>query len=227
MTQFLDRSKHREIFDAALYNPIYGSVIVGVGSIGSRLALHFAELGLGPSMLIDDDLVEAHNIANQVYGVIDVGFSKVSAMRKHLLDKANIIPNVLTERIECKMRLNYSIVASCVDTMAARKILAECVKGSQSNELVIDGRMTATTILVYAFDPRDAKQMAAYEQTLYKDEDVDEQLGGCHLTQSVGITAQMAASLMTARTIDWLTGKKRVFETVFDWRLGTYKEYMI
>jgi molybdopterin/thiamine biosynthesis adenylyltransferase len=218
----IDSSKHREIFDAR-YVPM-GSVIVGLGSIGSRLALHFAELGLGPTMLIDDDLVEAHNIANQAYNLIDIGTAKVAAMRFHLKEKANIIPIMLTQRIESKVRLNFSIVASCVDTMAARRVLLECVKGSQVNELFIDGRMTATTVLVYVFDPRDSKQVEAYEKTLYADEEVNENLVGCQMTQSIGATAQFAASLMTARTIDWLTGKKKVFETIYDWQKGFYVE---
>jgi len=224
---YLDRSKHREIFDAALHAPQLGSVIIGVGSIGSRLALHFAELGIGPSMLIDDDLVEMHNIANQAYNVSDIGKSKVAATRQHLIEKANIIPNVLTERIESKVRLPYSIVASCVDTMDARRNILKCVKGSQVNELFIDARMTATSVLIYILDPRDTKQLTAYEESLYSDKDVDERLGGCQMTQSVGITAQFAASLMTARLIDWLTGRKKVFETVFSWEKGFYREHFI
>ena len=47
------------------------------------------------------------------------------------------------------------------------------------------------------------------------------------MTQSVGVTAQLAASLMTARVIDWLSGRKKVFETAMDWQHGYYKEMLL
>lgn len=54
--------------------------VLGVGGLGSYVALELAAAGVGDLLLVDDDLVEAHNLNRQIlYTQDDVGKSKVGA----------------------------------------------------------------------------------------------------------------------------------------------------
>jgi len=54
--------------------------VLGVGGLGSYVALELAAAGVGDLLLVDDDLVEAHNLNRQIlYSQGDVGTSKVAA----------------------------------------------------------------------------------------------------------------------------------------------------
>jgi molybdopterin/thiamine biosynthesis adenylyltransferase len=59
--------------------------VLGVGGLGSYVALALAAAGVGDLLLVDDDVVEAHNLNRQVlYTVEDVGASKVTAARERI-----------------------------------------------------------------------------------------------------------------------------------------------
>lgn len=59
-------------------------VICGAGTLGGNLAEHLARLGCPALSVIDDDKVEAHNLANQPYHRNDVGRPKVKALSELL-----------------------------------------------------------------------------------------------------------------------------------------------
>lgn len=61
------------------------AVIVGCGSGGSFIALELAKAGVGKFVLIDNDIVEYHNIGRHVCSVYDVGKWKVDAVRERIL----------------------------------------------------------------------------------------------------------------------------------------------
>jgi molybdopterin/thiamine biosynthesis adenylyltransferase len=59
--------------------------VLGVGGLGSYVALALAAAGVGDLLLVDDDVVEAHNLNRQVlYTVDDIGASKVAAARNRI-----------------------------------------------------------------------------------------------------------------------------------------------
>ena len=212
----MNRSRHSEIFaerDAT-------ATVLGVGSIGSRLALHLAELGFGSINLIDDDVVENHNLPNQAFGQAHVGTKKTEAMIDILLRKGFDGKSFgLDWRLDKGVAIPTSVVACCFDSMSARRLFLACARRSTSVRLFVDGRVTATGVMVYAFT---GAQLDRYEQSLYDDDDVRENACG---KQSVGITAQIAASLMAARVVTSLTGKRTPFETLADWAEGYHIEH--
>jgi len=61
-------------------------VISGLGSVGSLIALELARSGVGKFLLIDNDIIDYHNICRHQCGVRDVGSYKVSAVEKRILD---------------------------------------------------------------------------------------------------------------------------------------------
>ena len=55
-------------------------LISGVGSVGSLIALQLARSGIGNFILMDDDLIEIHNVCRHQCGLNDVGRYKVDAI---------------------------------------------------------------------------------------------------------------------------------------------------
>ena len=217
----VDATRHKSVFDPAIHNPESGATIVGAGSIGSRLALHYAELGISQLNILDHDTIARENIANQVYAQSDVGKLKATVLANMCVSKG-IVAIPVPVKITSPVRFCDSIVASCVDSMQDRGIILEGNKGGIHTSLFLDGRVSTTSIMVYAFDPRDDNMVTRYKATVYPDSDVKMPTCG---KQSVGITAQFAATYMTLRTIEFLTGKRRVFETLYDWTTGVLQEY--
>ena len=60
--------------------------MLGCGSVGSLVALELARAGVGTFVLIDNDIVEYHNLCRHQCGVHEVGSFKVDAMKKRILD---------------------------------------------------------------------------------------------------------------------------------------------
>ena len=60
--------------------------MLGCGSVGSLVALELARAGVGTFVLIDNDIVEYHNLCRHQCGIHEVGSLKVDAMKKRILD---------------------------------------------------------------------------------------------------------------------------------------------
>ena len=73
----------------------YGAAIFGCGSVGSLVALELARSGVGNFALVDNDVLEYHNICRHQCGVSEVGEYKVDALRRRILD-INPLANVET-----------------------------------------------------------------------------------------------------------------------------------
>ncbi len=62
------------------------AVVIGAGSVGSRLAEDLTRSGVGALTLVDPDVVTAPNLARSVYTQADLGIPKVEALRRRLLE---------------------------------------------------------------------------------------------------------------------------------------------
>lgn len=80
----LNSSFTPEAFDKARELSV---MLVGIGTIGSNLALQLARiLPFKQMTIVDADNVEIHNIANQAYGLSSVGKPKVNALEALIRD---------------------------------------------------------------------------------------------------------------------------------------------
>ncbi len=70
--------------------PLVGSlatktaIVVGCGSVGSRIAEDLVRAGLGTLTIVDPDIVEPPNLARTVYVADDIGLDKTTALARHL-----------------------------------------------------------------------------------------------------------------------------------------------
>ena len=76
----------RGIFDVKLIKD-KTVALVGVGSMGSQIALDLVKSGIQKFILIDPDILEVHNICRHMCGLSDIGRSKVDAVKDLILDK--------------------------------------------------------------------------------------------------------------------------------------------
>ena len=75
--------RHENIIDPRehLHIPLH---VVGLGATGSRLAMSLIELGFTNIKFYDFDIVESHNLANQIYGFKDIGVPKTTALEREI-----------------------------------------------------------------------------------------------------------------------------------------------
>lgn len=190
-------------------------VIVGVGGIGSWLALSLSRIG-HTLILIDEDTVDETNVSGgQMYAANQVGEGKVYAVEKlcrefgatqeiitlgTMFNKGDIPPT--------------SIVITGLDNMKARKDVYNGWKeeyGLDPGALFMDGRLLIENSEVFTIQGGDHLSMKEYEKNwLFDDSEVAEQ--DCTLKQST-FAAMGIAALMTATLCNWLTNWK--LEAIF------------
>lgn len=143
--------------------------VVGVGGIGSPVALALAKMGCPRLTLYDPDVIEPHNLPSQLYRVRDVGRPKVEALAEILRDYAPVDVTPIQAPVDGQ-RLE-GVVISAVDSMAAREaIWRGSVRFRGVVPLYVDARMGGEVGRVLAVRPADPDQVRAYEATLYGDE---------------------------------------------------------
>ncbi len=106
-------------------------LVVGVGGLGSPVALYLAAMGVGRIGLIDPDRVDISNLHRQVlYSTSAVGRMKVDAAAERL---ATLNPDVLVERfahaLDASNALDivsrFDVVADGTDAFATRYLVKD------------------------------------------------------------------------------------------------------
>ncbi|HJP51251.1 MAG TPA: molybdopterin-synthase adenylyltransferase MoeB [Pseudomonadales bacterium] len=76
-------------------------LIIGMGGLGSPVALYLAAAGVGHLVIVDDDVVELSNLQRQIaHSSASIGRSKVDSARDSML---SLNPNIQVEGIQQRM----------------------------------------------------------------------------------------------------------------------------
>lgn len=144
--------------------------LIGVGGLGSPIALALAKMGCPRIALFDPDRVEPHNLPNQLFRQADIDMPKVDAMLRMLHEYADSAVQTFGERVI--ERRFEGVVISAVDTMAARRSIWErSIRYRASVALYLDARMGGEVGRVLTVLPVDPRSVARYETTLYADDE--------------------------------------------------------
>lgn len=92
--------------------------IMGIGGLGSAVAVALARIGIGRMLLADFDLVEPTNLNRQHYFIDQIGMAKTEALRETLV---RINPHLVIDVIN--QRLNAASIATL---FAEVDVLVEC-----------------------------------------------------------------------------------------------------
>ncbi len=96
--------------------------IMGLGGLGSLVAVALARIGVGTLLLADYDVVEPSNLNRQQYFVDQIGMKKTEAMRQNLL---RVNPYLKVETFDDELtEANIPLVFQQVD------VLVECFDGA-------------------------------------------------------------------------------------------------
>jgi hypothetical protein len=150
------------------------TILVGLGGIGSWAMLALSKMGIQVTGY-DFDKVEAHNIGGQVYGPSQDGMSKSTAIMNvcSMLSDDYLTKSYNSRIVGFTSSMHGKVVALAVDNMDARKQLFDSWKLS-TIPYFVDVRMSSEVIQGYVVE-RTPDSIARYEQSLFNDEDVEDE----------------------------------------------------
>lgn len=186
--------------------------LIGAGGLGSPTGLTAAKMGIPRLRLFDDDVVEPHNIPNQLFRLTDVRRPKVVALKEIIESYTGAAVEAIQERFDGSQSLK-GIVISTVDSMAARRAIWEKVRYNIHVPFYVEARMGAELLRIYALEPTDPEAIENYEATLYTDEEAVD-LPCSH--KSIIYTVMVAGGFITGQVKKWLVGDPYPFEILMD-----------
>lgn len=146
-------------------------LIIGMGGLGSPVAMYLAAAGIGHLVLVDDDVVELSNLQRQIaHGTEDIGLSKVESAKQTI---KNLNPEITVTCYEKRLDekelaaevLAADVVIDGTDNFTSRFALNEhCVK---NNTPLISGAAIRMEGQVSVFNKTPASPCY---RCLYKDE---------------------------------------------------------
>ena len=158
----MDLNKSLEFFDP---NKVQANChIIGCGSIGSNVAELLARYGIKRLTLWDFDVVEPHNIANQLYYQDHIGMKKTLAL--------DTILTAINPDITLKLKDKYEsdildgFVFMCVDNVEVRQDIVNTNKWNPEIRAIIDFRTTLLEGQTYFADWSNVKQKESLIKSL-------------------------------------------------------------
>lgn len=184
--------------------------LIGAGATGSYLALLLAQMGWGDSpggqgilKVFDGDVVEAHNLSNQIYEESHIGKPKVEALKEVILRKCGFEIQAYNQMVDDNTPSNLiqsTYIFLLTDTMSSRKAIFEKhLRFAFGTDLLIETRMGLREGRIYSFNPNNGGHVEEWKRTLY-DDDVAE-ASACGTSQSIVSTVSFLASLAVGRVI--------------------------
>ena len=178
-------------------------ILAGVGGIGSYVAFLLSRMKPRSITIYDPDTVETVNMAGQLYGVKDIGLSKVSAINNKMIAVSSYYSTYAYDRRFTNTDISGDIMICGFDNMEARKTFfiswLNHVWGlpeeDRSKCLFIDGRLNAEEFQVLCITGDNNYAIHNYrENWLFDDSDVEEAV--CSYKQT-SYMANMIGSVMT------------------------------
>lgn len=154
----MDLTKSIEYFDPV--NVRGKCHIIGCGSVGSTIAENLARLGVTKFVLYDFDIVEPHNLANQMFVQSDVKKPKVEAVKKIICDinpEAESTIEVFGQGYTDQKLNGYVFLA--VDNIDLRREICEKNRMNKAIKAVFDFRTRLEDAQHYAADWGDMRQV--------------------------------------------------------------------
>tara|TARA_R110001606_G_scaffold399310_1_gene584777 strand:- start:106530 stop:107291 length:762 start_codon:yes stop_codon:yes gene_type:complete len=133
-------------------------LIVGLGGLGSPVALYLAAAGVGHLTLVDDDVVELSNLQRQIiHGEQDIGRLKVESAADSLRAinsdiQIEIHTTRLTEQALTMAVSAVDVVVDCSDNFATRFLLNKVTQ--QLMTPLVSGAAIRMEAQVTVYDPR-------------------------------------------------------------------------
>lgn len=195
-THVVDHYRQLALFNPLTYKtPIH---VVGVGATGSHIVDTLTNMGVDAINIYDFDIVENHNLPNQIYCPEHVGKLKVEALKEHVAKKTGLTVNAVNEKVT-KINDLSGILILCTDKMASQKeIFSESARMNRKVSWVLETRMGIETGRIYFFDPNNKIHIKKWLDGCYGDEEAAE--SPCNL-RAIASTARVIAALASHKVV--------------------------
>lgn len=214
----INLNKHYEFFDPNKLKQNKLNVhIIGVGAVGSYIALQAVKLGIPELTIWDFDTVDDHNITNQVYTFNDINKLKVDALEEYL--KASNPDLILHKKGKWNPGdIVNGVVFLEVDSMKVRQDFVEDNEYNEFLKLVIDARIGLETGEVHCckWDDESEKQNYIDKVNSFNDEDANVAVSACGTTLSVSPSVYLSAATAVATLINFINKKETVTYVAFN-----------
>lgn len=136
----MDLNKSLEFFDPL---KIQGRChVIGCGSIGSNVAELLVRYGVEDIVLYDFDIVESHNIANQLYTEKQISMNKTEALMDILTDINPRLKHKIIVEGEYTNQMLTDYVFMCVDSVEVRNHIVDHNYNNPMIKAMFDFRTT-------------------------------------------------------------------------------------
>ncbi len=173
--------------------------IIGLGTIGRRVAERLGQWGVTALTLVDFDIVEAHNTLGeraQGYTQAQIGKLKTQALAESLREfNPSLLITTRSERIAAAETFSGFLFV-CVDTMEARSLIRDSAYASPEVALLVEARIADTTGRIFALSPQNPEHAARYADPKFWYTDEQAHSGGCNSPHVHPSTAVYAAHMM-------------------------------
>lgn len=189
--------------------------IIGCGAVGSTIAELLTRMGITKFTLYDFDIVEPHNIANQMFRNIDIGKKKTEALAEMMRDINPDVDITIEERYENQMLNGYVFMA--VDKIAVRKDICQKNQTNLNIKAIFDVRIRLTDAQAYAARWNNYQEIQNLLNTMnFSDEEADSEtpVSACNMTLSVAPTVRMICNIQVVNFINLLIDESK-FKKVF------------
>lgn len=158
---------------------------MGIGSIGSFVALGLAIAGVTDITVYDPDVVASHNVPMSLYRPADIGRPKVAALAERIAwETGDEIQIKAHQHRFIDQPLKRGSLIACVDVMnkdgGGRTPLFERIAGSVQIDIFIDTRIQQWFAEIYTIVPTNVDDCTQYRTTLYPDDEMALQTCGLH-----------------------------------------------
>jgi len=174
--------------------------VIGAGAVGSFTTLTLAKMGFSNLTVYDDDVVDSHNLPNQMYRLEDLDRLKVTALADLVRSFEGIEIRTIPNRFDGG-RLT-GIVIGAVDSMASRQVIWSAVRYDPAVRLFIDARMGGLVSIVRPVRPTNPCGVRRYETSLHADDEaIQESCTAMSILFTVLALASTIARLVRAEVV--------------------------
>lgn len=185
--------------------------VIGCGSIGSNVAEQLARYGIENIVLYDFDIVESHNIANQLYTEEDIGKPKTEALLDILTKINPRLKNTVIIEEEYKAQKLTDYVFMCVDSVEVRNQIVDNNMNNPMIKAIFDFRTTLLEGQCYYADWTKKRHKESLKESLnFTHEEALENtpVSACGFTLSVAPVVKITALMGIANFTNLINGEE-------------------
>ena len=216
--------RHLDFFDPVqIKDPVH---IIGVGAVGSHIANNLARLGIKELTIWDYDIVEDHNIPNQMFFETQLKETKTQAVKETLLQiNPDIIVNIKEKYTDEELKGHVFV---SVDSINIRNDIYKNNRYNMELLSIYDTRIGLETGQVYtAIWSNPKQQQALFKNSNFKKEEVETPVSACGSKLAVLPTVQMAALIATSSFIQFIKTNTLANTILFNSFNFSIKQYSI